>query len=555
MRSNNHHCQPSKSTEYDLIVVGGGIYGATLAWEAISRGLSIILLEQNDFGSGTSANSMKTIHGGIRYLQSLDIPKMRQSIRERRILSSIAPHLVSPLSFAMPTYRSFKKGKALVGLGLIFNDLVAFDRNYRLDPSSVFPASELLPLEKLKGIAPGYHDRDATGAARWYDAQVHNSERLVLSFILSARNRGAHVFNYIKCEDYLISKGQVIGVSTKDTLTGEKRSIYGRQIVDCTGPWLEENSLFSQRICPNKDGHYTKAWNLVINRKLTNGSFGFVPKSTSIEGARLLFISPWRDRSIVGTWYGLQSSHNDYTIRRNEINECLNEINSVFPSLHLNLNDITLIHIGRLPVDGFDTDTGQPKLQSQFKIVSAADFGGPGGLYWVQGEKYTTARTAAEATIDLLAPRMHKKVSRSISHRVPLYGGDIDAVAKETERVMDRYADILSPPTRIRLFKNYGRILYPILSYAEKNSSFNKPIPGTEHTVQAEIEFIIDHEMPRMLSDVILRRTDIGSRGVPNDQTIEYCAQRMAKRFDWSKGYKHQNMDALHSYYRDFTVK
>ena len=158
--------------EFDLVVVGGGILGAACVWDATQRGLKAALVEASDFGSGTSWNSLKTIHGGLRYLQSLDFKRMRQSIGDRRALLRIAPELVRPLPFVIPAYGHGRRGRAALGLGLALNDLVAHDRNRGLDETHRVPRGRALTREQVLELMPDVDTRGLTGGALWYDAQV-----------------------------------------------------------------------------------------------------------------------------------------------------------------------------------------------------------------------------------------------------------------------------------------------------------------------------------------------------------------------------------------------
>ena len=161
--------------KYDLIIIGGGIYGACVAWDATLRGLSVALVEKADFGHATSANSLKTIHGGLRYLQQLDIKRMRESIRERRTLMRIAPHLVHPLPCLMPTYGHLTKGRAVMALALKVNDLVSFDRNRLEDPQKHLPKGRVISRQECLQLLPNIVREGLTGGAVWHDAQVYNS--------------------------------------------------------------------------------------------------------------------------------------------------------------------------------------------------------------------------------------------------------------------------------------------------------------------------------------------------------------------------------------------
>ena len=190
--------------EFDLVVVGAGVYGAATAWDASLRGLSVALIDKGDFGSGTSFNSLKTIHGGLRYLQHADFTRMRESVRERRNLMRIAPHLVHPLPFLVPTYRgSLLKTRTVMRAALFINDLVSWDRNELADRQKHLPAGKALTRDACLEMAPGIERDGLTGGVLWYDAQMYNSDRLTLSFVLSAAKEGAVVANYVEATELI----------------------------------------------------------------------------------------------------------------------------------------------------------------------------------------------------------------------------------------------------------------------------------------------------------------------------------------------------------------
>src|SRR5215211_1598203 len=136
---------------YDVLVLGGGVYGAWTAWDAALRGLSVALVDKGDFGHATSSNTLRVIHGGFRYLQHGHIRRMRQSIHERMVLMRVAPHLVHPLPFLIPTYGHGMRGKGVLSLALVLNDLIGFDRNYRQDPQNYIPRGRVISKEECLG--------------------------------------------------------------------------------------------------------------------------------------------------------------------------------------------------------------------------------------------------------------------------------------------------------------------------------------------------------------------------------------------------------------------
>ncbi len=249
---------------FDLLVIGGGIQGAWIAWEAALRGLSVALVEQADFASGTSANSLKVIHGGLRYLQTADFQRMRQSIRARQTLMRIAPHLVHPLPVLVPTYGHGPKGKEALMIALKMNDWISSDRNLPLkDRQKHIPSGQILSKQACLEQLPDLPTTGLTGAARFHDAQVYNSEQLVLAFVQSAAQRGAQVANYVRVVSFQTRDDRVIGAVAKDQLTGDRFDIQADAIINASGPWIGPLITAATGIAAPKQP-LTKAMNLVV---------------------------------------------------------------------------------------------------------------------------------------------------------------------------------------------------------------------------------------------------------------------------------------------------
>ena len=189
--------------KFDVLVVGGGIHGAITAWDAALRGLSVALIERGDFGSGTSQNSLKIIHGGLRYLQNGNLSRIRMMVRERTAWMKIAPHLIHPLPCLMPTTQQMSRSRLAMGIALMANDYLSFDRNQLDDPEKDLFDGMIVSQRELSRILPGYDVSTSTGAAVWYDAQIYNSERLLLEFIISAVQIGAEAANYVEAISFL----------------------------------------------------------------------------------------------------------------------------------------------------------------------------------------------------------------------------------------------------------------------------------------------------------------------------------------------------------------
>lgn len=532
--------------QYDLAIVGSGIYGATTAWEAISRGLSVVLLDREDIGSGTSANSLKTIHGGLRALQRLDFREMREYIRERRALMRIAPHLVMPMSCVMPTYRSFSKSRLFTGIGLKLYDFIAFDRNRELDESHAIPSSSIITRDHLNRLAPNLDRTAATGGACWIDGQVCNSERLTLSFVMSAIQAGADVFNYVEKTAYVTERGKISGVTAKDRLTGETLNFSARAVVDCTGPWAVQDNQFRESAQGPGPEVMARAVNLVIRRRLSDCALGIRARTGEGESRRLLFVAPWRTGSIVGTWYTPESTLPDkLTVSVPEIQDYLSQINSAFPSLKLVYDDISLVHIGMQPAHRGKGNDSEPNVWRHTKILNPGARTGQEGLYWVQGVKLTTARATAVDVVSLVARYLKKTIKPSRTHETRLYGADFRDYQEYRQNCIARLNGRLPEQVILRLLANYGSNTDLIMELVEQDPSLGEFVPGTTDTIKAELHYVLENEIPLTLSDLVMRRTDIGSFACPNRDTLEFCADIMAVYFGWHEKERQKNMDGL----------
>ena len=200
-------------TRFDVLVVGAGFYGVATAWDAAQRGLSVAIIDKDDFGAATSFNNLKTLHGGLRSLQALNVRQARLFIRERRALARVVPHLVRPLPFVVPTTRHPKRSKLLMRFGLALNDVVAKDRNQGLpDPGTHLPPGRIVSRDETLQLNPVASAEGVTGGAVWYDYQMLSSDRVTLSFLLSAIDAGASAANYVQVTRLLQEDARVTGV-------------------------------------------------------------------------------------------------------------------------------------------------------------------------------------------------------------------------------------------------------------------------------------------------------------------------------------------------------
>ncbi len=517
---------------YDLLIIGGGIYGACVARDASLRGLSVALVEKVDFGSATSANSLKTIHGGLRYLQHGDLQRMRESIYDRRILMQIAPHLVHPLKAVVPTYGHGMRGKEAMALALAVNDVVSCDRNFLADPQKHIPPGRVISknrcLQLLKGIDP----QGLTGGAVFYDAQVYNSERLLLSFLRSAVQAGADVANYVEVIGFLQTGDRIVGVTAKDVLAGDAFEIQAKTVVNASGPWI--NRILSLLGEPQKKVLFAKAINLVTRQLFQNYAVG-VPGQNSYQdtdalvkkGNNFLFVAPWRDKSLVGTHYSVCESDPDaFNVTEKDIQTLLRQINSSYPAANLAREEVAFVHGGLLPSTSICSQTGNVQLAKHYQIHDYREQGLQ-GLMSVVGVKYTTARHVAQQVVDRVFQSWGQKPPKSRSSVASLHGGQIPQFETFLQAEIAKRPHGLGGKAICHLVYNYGSAYEEVLKYLDRQDN---PVA----VLKAEVLHGVREEMAQKLSDVVFRRTELGSAGHPGNETLKICAEIMGTQLSWS---------------------
>lgn len=544
-----------ENQEFDLLVIGGGIYGACVTWEACLRGLSVALVEKSDFGSATSANSLKVIHGGLRYLQHADIRRMRQSIFERKSLLRIAPHLIHPLPVLVPTYGHGIKGVEAMTTALMINDIVSFDRNLGISGAQhQIPAGTMLSKQACLQRLPDLPSQNLTGGALFYDAQVYSSERLVISFLKSAVEAGATVANYVEVTDFLRSGNQVTGAVAQDKLSDSCLEIRAKAVINTSGPWV--NCILDRLSHPRPEPRIqlAKAINVVIDRSLFDDcAVGLSsrdsyhdPDAVINKGSRLFFIAPWRGKSLVGTAYSpFDGNPENLTVTDSEIQTFLDDVNQVYP-FNLKRQEVSLVHKGLLPRSGVNPKTGDVQLAKHFELY---DHGtqGFGGLLSVVGVKYTTARHVAEQAVNWLFTRQGRKSPRSVSASTKIYGGNIDQFDAFFQEALDKLSPCLKADSIKRLVYNYGSAYPKVLQYCDgyvHHGQRNVHITDTE-VWQAETRYAVYEEMAQTLGDVVFRRTELGSAGYPQDVVLSACAETMTFELGWHRTRLQEELDSV----------
>ncbi|MBI3396168.1 MAG: glycerol-3-phosphate dehydrogenase/oxidase, partial [Spirochaetia bacterium] len=334
-----------KSETYDLIVIGGGITGATILWDAALRGMKAVLLERNDYASGTTQATSKLIHGGLRYLKNGEFGLVRESLRERRTLAHIAPHALRPEAFLMPLYKKGTPGSFLMGTALKLYDLLSFDRNRGISDDLKLPASRYLNRTETLAEEPGILAKDLKGAFVYYDYANVNPERLCSEFIFSARAMGARARNYTEATGIVHQTDSGYAVAVRDRQTGERATITGRSVVNAGGPWAD----YIEDMVSGSNHHKLRR-----SRGIHAVTKRIVHDKTVVlfrEDKTHLFLIPWRNRTIIGTTDATYDGHPDgLRVTKSDVQDLIGGVNRLFGGHRLGMEDVFYSYAGLRPL-------------------------------------------------------------------------------------------------------------------------------------------------------------------------------------------------------------
>jgi glycerol-3-phosphate dehydrogenase len=538
--------------EYDLVIVGGGIFGVCAAWDATLRGLSVALVERGDFCQATSANHLKVVHGGIRYLQHLDIYRIRESNKERNALLRIAPHLVQPLPIIVPTYGHGMQGKEILSIGLMIYDLMVFNRNKGLnDPDRRIPKGHIISRRECLELFPDLERKNLTGAGVFYDGQMYNPPRLVLSYLRSAMESGAQAANYLEATDFLRKGDRVVGVKVRDRITGDEFEICCKVVLNASGPWAERllESKMGIQISPKQT--YSRDACFVIPRRLT-GKYALAVKGKTCDPdailsrkERHLFIVPWRDYTLIGVWHVVfKGSPDEFTVTDEELQDFLDEVNQGYRHLNLKLGDISMWNAGLVLFGDNKHGAADLSYGKRSLLIDHAKEYNLQGLITLIGVRATTARGKAVKAVDLAFKKMGKNVPKSKTDVTPIYGGQIECFEEFLSHAIERRPLTLDAEVMRSLLHNYGSKYGEVLKYIKEDHVLAEKV-GTSKTIKAEVIHAVREEMAQKLVDIVFRRADLGTACYPGDDAIKACAELMALEMGWNNDRVQREIDEV----------
>lgn len=528
--------------QFDILVIGAGIHGAITAWDAALRGLSVGLIERGDFGSGTSQNGLKIIPGGLRYFQEGNLSRVRAMALERTTWMKIAPHLIHPLACVMPTTQKNSRVRLAMAAALRANDLLSYDRNQLADPQKDIPDGMMMSQRELSRILPGYDVSASTGAAVWYDAQIYNSERLLLEFILSAVEVGAEAANYVEAINLLKHRDRIVGVQAKDLRTGQVFDIQSKLVINCTGAWTD---CLLQKAALRSEHPISVAMNLIVDQVWSDVAVDLTSGLVSQRSPQIVFIVPWRNKSMIGTclipW---RDEHHMFQLNEAMVQGFLNHINQVYPPLKLSLKDVRQVNWGFLPAN-YNASAPQLKPVRDVLMIDHQKKDGISGLISILGVRYTTARAVAEQAVDLAVNRLGVKARKCLTHTTPVKGGNIYDFTAFFRGARAEVSGVRDERFIEHLVYTYGSEYRNIVQSIKRQPALARRIAPPLPVTAAEVEHAVGHEMALTLADVIVRRTEIGATELPPITTLEKCAAIMAQQLQWSAEQQQQEIASV----------
>ncbi len=509
------------SARFDAVVIGGGMAGAGVARDLVLRGASVALFEKGDFASGTSSKSSKLIHGGLRYLELFDFKLVRESLREKKTLERLAPHLVRPLPFLVPVYRGSKRGLITVRIGMWLYNLLTPGRErerFRV----------LRPLDALT-LEPSIRVDDLRGAGYYFDDLLLFPERLCLENALSAARHGARVHNYCEVEAVTRGAGGIDGVRVRDLLTGRVHAVRASVVVNCAGPWVDRlRELAGVSDAGKRVVRTTKGIHCMLPRMTERAVY------LSTADDRMIFVIPWREFSMVGTTdTDFDGDPDRLSATREEVAYLLDAVRPALPDPRVAFDRVVYTYAGVRPL-AFEEGAPASKVSRDHKMVVE----GPEGRFLsITGTKLTCFRSLAEQVGD----RVMSALGRGEPSRTATL--TLDGLDEETDKIearawMDVSADMtatgLSRETLQTLVEIYGRAYPRVLDLARKLPDGPARLCPSNPDIVAQLHHALAEEMTVSLQDFLLRRTAIGQSACLGLDCYEAIGRRMSALAGWS---------------------
>ncbi len=515
--------------QFDVFVVGGGVNGLAVAWDAALAGMSVLVIDKGDWGSGTSSWSSRMIHGGLKYLEVYDVPLVRESLRDREWLLRRAPHLVKPLPFILPFYKDGAHSKSLLRMGMIAYDLLSLDKSV--------PRHRTYSREEILEILPGLRRDGLQGAARYYDAQVEYAERLCVELAVAARRAGAVTLNHVRLEGLDIEGNRVVGARILDEVTGQEHRVRAKVTVNVAGPWVDDVLAGT----PAADRRWiggTKGTHLVV------GPFPGAPEAAMYyesDDGRPMMVIPWLGMFLIGsTDKRFHGDLDTVSADEEELDYILSETNRVFPDSGLTRDSIHYWYTGVRPLPYVDAER-TADISRRHDVHDHAPQ--VEGMISVIGGKLTTFRALAKHTL------------KAIGRKIPVGASQLE------NNYLPGYADV--PPTApvgvpaplwARLLRLYGARAPEVSMIMLTDPDSARVLDERTGLVAAEVIFAVREEEAVHLADVLARRVMVGLEADLGRGCAAQVAEVMAAELAWDHAAVASERRDYERYLRRFEV-
>ena len=479
-------------SEYDVVVVGAGINGLGIARDAAERGLKTLLVEQHDLCAGVSAWSGRLVHGGLRYLEHMDLALVRESLRERERLFKLAPHLVKPVWLIMPFYKKNRRPSWMIWMGMMAYDFLSLDKSVSFHRI----ASKAKVSERFKGMA----QNGLGGAALFIDGQVEYAERLCVEIALDAKQAGCDVRIHTKAVGFEVADGKVTGVKLQNA-AGELSVVNAKAILNAGGPWVDRVNEPLKELKGERYMGGTKGSHIIVDP--FPGAPNDVIYYESQADGRLVLVIPWMGRYLIGTTDTKYDEEPDSARADNtEVYYLLSEVNTLIPKAKLSRADILYTYSGVRPLP-YAPGVSEWKVPRSH-IVKEHSPEGLKGFYSIIGGKLTTYRQLAEDAVDLvLKNSFGKKVATKTKDAMFPGAQTTDFAALKTKLLK---SSKLQADTVNRLIALYGSRAELVADYAVKNPKLAERFDPKSAAIAAELALAINDEFAETLTDIFARR-------------------------------------------------
>ena len=505
---------------FDVLVIGGGINGVGVALDAVTRGLSVALIETGDFASGTSSRSSKLIHGGLRYLEQYDFKLVREALHERELLvSSLAPHLVKPVAFLYPLQEKVKE-RTYVGAGLaLYDALRGFKR--------ALPGHKHLSQKTITEIAPSLRTDVITGAIRYFDAQVDDA-RHTMMIARTAKRHGAAIITRARVESLTKKKNRVTGAVVADLNSKKKYTVRASTVIMCAGVWSDE--LHKQfGIEPGYEVKMSKGVHITLPGDAIKADEGVIIKTA----VSVLFIIPWKDQWMIGTTdTEYLGDPNAPLADRSDVQYIIEQANRVL-SPRISIDQVIGVFAGLRPLVANKKASDTTKLSREHTVDRPIP-----GFVSLAGGKYTTYRVMAKDAVDMATNDIEKLTNESVTNKLPIIGADgYWALTQQVDALSAKFN--LKTETINHLLNRYGSDISDLLELIAGDRKLAAQINRNLPYLKAEVVYAVQAEGAQSVADVLERRTRIWFEA-PNFgiDLAEAIAEIIAPYLGWKSAQK-----------------